>query len=822
MTLKKLKRLVPFLWIALLPLPVTANSPVSLDPKFKKGIEGLETIPEDFDSQLADAIEVDVSILGVELGQHMIRLDKGKIFLESNDLFDRASVRLKEEVRLILKQLLSQGVDPNQAVDCLPLWEQNGLCQRNLPFMMMQLDLNSIRLKLWLPAEAFSYQSQQNDKYLSAPEVSHLSSFFGYRFNFNYADHRDTNYYLELDNATGYGRQHLNSSVFLQKNRRRSDVRVNNVYWQYDKETMYSRVGYFNNANFYSGQNTYSLNYAFNGTGVIGELGSSDNLSLSSQKASLIPIPLFINANSVVNVYKDGRLISVQNFSAGNHLLQTESFPSGIYPIRIEITEAGQVVQTKTAMINKPSSLSKLHDNNQNYRVWLGIVAKNQKTAIKAPYLGGSFASAINKTTIMNFGGYGVNNLAVAEWDTEIYLPLNTQITQTVALDSGANYGYNLQLSNSYFRYFSMSAWYNTNSKSQNAYSPFKSRYNRIGLSPYLNLEPIKLGSISGTYSYSFHTKRDNLNASYFHTLYQRHNWYVNASISYSRSFQGEGEKQNNYAFMLNVSYRFGSGNTLSDYLRYSPSDKQISNGLSLRPNVENQHIKYVNANVDYRKNYASGMLSTNLTSSYLQGDLATSVVSQDHHENYSASGSLYGGISLTPQSVALHNEHRSKSGVIIHLDTEDKKHKMAAQINGVSYPIYKGDNFIALPHYKQYKVSLSDHQDESQLLKYSDKHEFVSLYPGSVYYLSRAAFAVVEVVGQVVDNKGNPIRGAKISSYGDIATYSDESGFFVTSVSKVKPALTIATKAEKCAYDLNANEITSAQPGYWVGAFTC
>lgn len=822
MRLKGLKQLLSLCWIGLLPLPIGAASAVSLDDKFKKGIEGLETIPEDFASQLSDAIEVEVSILGVELGQHMIRLDKGKIFLESNGLFDNARVRLKDGALLILNQLFAQGVDSNQVIDCSPVWEQSGLCQHSLPFMMTQLDLNSMRLKLWLPVEAFSYQSQQNDKYLSAPEVSHLSSFFSYRFNFNYADHKDTNYYLELDNVTGFGRNHLNSSIFLQQNRQSSDIRVNNVYWQYDKERIYSRLGYFNNANFYSGQATYSLNYAFNGKGIITELGSSDNLSLSSQKSSLIPIQLFINANSVVNVYKDSRLISVQNFSAGNHLLQTESFPSGIYPVRIEITQAGQVVQTETAMINKPSSLSKLHDNNKNYRVWLGVVAKDQDSAIKAPYLGGSFATAINKTTIMNFGGYGVNNLAVSEWDTEVYLPLNTQITQTVAIDSGADYGYNLQLSNTYFRYFSMSAWYNTNSKSDNVYSPFKSRYNRVGLSPYLNLESIKLGSISGTYSYSFHTNKDNLNASYFHTLYQRHNWYVNASISYDRSLQGDGEKQNNYAFMLNISYTFGSGNTLSDYLRYSPSDKQIYNGLSFRPNLDNEHIRYINANVDYRKDYVNGMLSTSLTSSYLQGDLATSVVSQNNHENYSASGSLYGGISLTPQSVALHNDHRGKSGVIIHMDTEDKKHKMAAQINGVSYPVYKGNNFIALPHYKQYKVSLSDHQDEAQLLHYSDKREFVSLYPGSIYYMVRAAFPVVEIVGQVIDGKGNPIRGAKLFSYGDMATYSDESGFFVTSVSKVKPALTIATKIERCTYDLNENEIIKAQPGYWVGAFTC
>ncbi|WP_116963587.1 TcfC E-set like domain-containing protein [Fastidiosibacter lacustris] len=819
---KKLKKLLPLLWMNLLCMPIEAISSIATDPKLKPGVEGLESIPEDFIPQLSDAIEVEVSLLGIELGQHIISLRGSKVFLDVVEVFQHSKIELKDNARKILNELFSQGVDPNQIIECLPEWEKNGLCQADVPFFMIQLDLNSMRLKLWLPSEAFNYQSQQSYKYLSAPNVSHISSFLGYRFNFDYADRRDTNYYLELDNVTGFGRNHLNSSVFLQQSRYQKDIRINNVYWQYDQEKLYSRLGYFNNANFYSGQNTYNLNYAFNGKGIIAELGSSDNLSLSSQKASLIPIPLFINANSVVNVYKDGRLISVQNFSAGNHILQTESFPDGIYPIQIEITQGGQVVNTETAMINKPSSLGKLHDNNRNYRLWLGMVAKDQNSAIKAPYLGGNFASVINKQTVMNFGGYGVDNLALGEWDTEVYLPLNTQITQTVALDSRLNYGYNLQLSNMWFNYFSTNVWYNTNSKSDNPYSPFKSRYNRIGISSYLNLSPIKLGSISATYSYSFHNSRDSLSTSYFHNLYYRNNWNVSASVSYNKTFSGNEDKQNNYAFMLNISYTFGNGNTLSDYLRYSPTDKQVSNGLSFRPNLDHPYIRYVNANVDYRKDYVNGLFSTSVKSDYMQGDLSTSVVSQNNQENYGASGSLYGGISLTPQSITAHNDHRSKSGVVIHLDTEDKKHKMSTQINGVRYPIYKGDNFISLPHYKQYSVSLSDHPDEAQLLQYSDKSEFVSLYPGSVYYMTREAFPIIDVIGQIIDSKGNPIAHAKVQNHVETTSYSDESGFFVVSISKTKPTLKITTNDQSCIYNFDATEIKNAQPGYWVGTLKC
>ncbi|WP_440993258.1 TcfC E-set like domain-containing protein [Cysteiniphilum litorale] len=788
------------------------------------GSHGYHTIPDEFRQALSEQFEVNISISGIKLGQFPIAYRDERIFFDIEDILSNKKIHLKAETIAILRQVFSDGLNPHSVMSCSDTLQSQGLCQADQPFLSAHINFEQMTLALFLAQDAFEYSAGQNGVYLSNPSSNTLSSLFGYQFNFNYSDNRNTDYYLELNNITGLGRNHLNSSLYFQQSSSQKKTRVNNVYWQNDQRNLYLRTGYFNNVNFYDGQTGYRLSYGFNGKGILTELGSSDNLAIVNNKPALVPIPLFLDANSTVNVYKDGRLISVQNFAAGNHYLQTESFPSGIYPIDIKITQGSSVIQKQTAIVNKPSTLNKLHGDNTAYRTWLGVVSKDQDSSIKAPYLGGNYALAVTKNAVVNAGGYIANNLVLTEIDSEIYLPFNSQFTPNLAMDSTANYGVSLQLSTPWNSYFTTNLWYNTNSKSDNGYSSFKARSNRTGLSTYLDLQRLYIGSISTTYSYNLRDKSDSISVNLYRTLYNRYGFNVSLSASYNDYFSSSTTATDKgYSLSLNFSYFFGNGSSMNNRMRYQQQNNQVSNNFSFSPKVNSSYLRNVNANVDYHKHYYNAMAGVGLTSEWMEGDLSTSSIGRGSDHDYSATGNLKGNVILGANHLKMHKDKTAKSGVMLNMHMPDDSYQMSAQINGAKYPLKNGQNFIPLRHYKQYEIAVHEHADEARSVYFKDNIERANLYPGSIYQIEKVIFPVVEVIGQLVDHSGKAMPHTRIISGDDqfAKTYTDDMGYFVIKISQTNPKLYALTKDHTKPIQLNQPDIQHAKSGAWIGTLT-
>lgn len=84
-------------------------------------------------------------------------------------------------------------------------------------------------------------------------------------------------------------------------------------------------------------------------------LGSSDVLLADSGSPSLYPVYVTASREGVVEIYRDGRLLSTQAVTPGLQEIDTRRLPGGIYDVELRVVEDGQEVSRESGSIHKPS-----------------------------------------------------------------------------------------------------------------------------------------------------------------------------------------------------------------------------------------------------------------------------------------------------------------------------------------------------------------------------------------------------------------------------------------------------------------------------------
>lgn len=154
---------------------------------------------------------------------------------------------------------------------------------------------------------------------------------------------------------------------------------------------------------------------------------ASSTIFDSSQSAT--PVIAFLPAAGEVHLTRDGRLLSVQNFTMGNHEVDTRGLPYGIYDVEVEVIVNGRVISKRTQRVNKLFSRGRGVGAPLAWQVWGGSFhmdrwSENGKKTrpAKESWLAGASTSGSLSTLSWAATGYGYDNQAVGE--TRLTLPL--------------------------------------------------------------------------------------------------------------------------------------------------------------------------------------------------------------------------------------------------------------------------------------------------------------------------------------------------------------------------------------------------------------
>ncbi len=75
---------------------------------------------------------------------------------------------------------------------------------------------------------------------------------------------------------------------------------------------------------------------ALNSSRIYGvSYGNKSSSQTQDNTLALVPVTVFLPAAGEVHVYRDGKLLSIQNFSMGSYELDTSRLPFGIYNVDI-------------------------------------------------------------------------------------------------------------------------------------------------------------------------------------------------------------------------------------------------------------------------------------------------------------------------------------------------------------------------------------------------------------------------------------------------------------------------------------------------------
>ena len=717
----------------------------------------------------------------------------------------------------------------------------------------LNLDLKSLYMTLVVDESALGTSYIPRAGILGASSSESLSSILNYRFGsyYNqYDDRSNASSYVNLDSVSSLKENHLilNASAYgLGTND--SSMEIYRALYERDVEGYRFAAGMMDA---WSMQSIASINGVNSGKIYGMSYGNISNSALQNSALSLTPITVFLPSAGTVQLYREGRLLSIQNFPLGSHEVDTSSLPTGVYSVEVKTIINGEETNSTIAQVNKSYQRQSSDTEKLNWQVFGG---KLEYTRLNNARLNNSgvnhrgdeqfrrgrdedawlAGAAVNKNyawlagVSLRSSVYGIadfdqsDNTLVTEIDGQVSLSqnFNLNLQTLLATDSTfrniltANYG----LPKGYGNIWGSREITHLGDN----LSLEKRDYYNFGAT--FNLKQIyrKLGLINTNYSNDVQQKNKYFNLEYSQNLmnakyadlgvragiqkntYQNNDFnqtnnedkyiYFDLRMPFAKWFSA-GVSSRNDNVLASVSYR----QNFQDHLVKNVG-LELSKVVKQKEKTSDSNPVAVSGYVGYENKYNAGTLSASTEGS-----------------NYSVNYTSQGAIAFAGRQMVLSN-NTLESGVIINTALKDQG-KMSAIINGQTHQLSGMTNFIPLSPYTEYRIELANDRtsmDSVNIVK--GRSSEVILYPGNVPVLNPEVQQMVTVFGRIHYPSGDVAKNVNINNHIG-KTVTDENGEFSIDVDKRYPVLTlIEDNGALCESELNLKKADSA---IWVGDIHC
>lgn len=678
----------------------------------------------------------------------------------------------------------------------------------------MQLDLLSMLLTIKVSREAFGQAKQQDNRVALTPSVDALTGVhrynMGYSFNNNQqSGHSDSNF-LQLNSTLGLGAHHIamDASLYNLGDPEQSGD-IYRVMYERDLDDRRIAAGMVSTWDLQTLGGVSALS-----TGRI--YGASYGNQAQSRKQtvneSTTQVQVFMPANGEARVYRDGRLIALQNLAIGNQNIDTSAFPNGIYNVTVEVYVDGRLTSTTSQRVTKLGGAQHFTQE-WGWQWWGGMMEGTQENS-DSPLLGMSLARSFN-TIELATTSYAFKDAAVGEarasWQVTEHL--NTQLQSMVSSDQSWRFASGLSLQ----AYENASLWLSQEKLVVgNTLTVSEAELYSAGIT--LNLG----GWIDGLGQLTFNTTHDReMNSERSYVDYSQHLYSGRyGNLSMRASLQSDGGM-------------FNSLDNRSITLDYSiPFDNLFSFGMS--SNEQGQ----TTANLNYQKrmdgviNLASFNASrmvhgSDVHNAALSGTLGfenraiggTMTLGRGHSGDLNGNFIARGALVNTDDALVASSQSNSGSGLLIQTGINSDG-QMLAKVNGQDYPLQGEQSFLALNPYQEYEVELLNSKTSKDSYDINTGKQHYTLFPGNVATLdaSNTIKEMVTVFGIIKAEDGTVLSNARIDNHIG-TTITNDVGEFSLDVDKANPMLSFQQGDKVCEAELNIADQTGA---VWVGEITC
>jgi len=694
----------------------------------------------------------------------------------------------------------------------------------------LQLDFRQLRLQLVVRRQALATVLRPRGEDIGKSSANSLSSTLNYNIGAYSNRMRDggtsTSSYLAINNVTALREHHVVlDSTFYGLGTHNRQVEIYKAMYERDFAGHRFAGGMLDSWNL---QSLGPITAISSGKIYGASWGNQANSTVFDNAHSVTPVIVFLPAAGEVQLRRDGKLLSVQNFAMGNHEVDTRNLPYGIYDVSVETIVNGRVVSKNIQRINKLFSRDRSTGMPLSWQFWGGEMHLASWTPDNGPALPAKNSmltgiSAAGGVQALSWAAssYHYNGVTIGEthfsWPVAEYLSLGMQ--NMVATDRSWSAISNLSVSLP----GGFSSLWLSQEKTTFHEKIRRSSANTHAVGASLNLS--FLWSRLGTLTVNFNDDR------------RHHSHYYTADYSqtlFSGKYGSLGLRAGLQRY--NNGYDYSSASTQ----KYIALDFSLPLGSWFRVGMTNQN-GYTMANLSAQKQFSDGIIRT------VGADLSRAVAG-DAGDNETLSGGVWtkyqtrysagtlnvnsgvdgylnanlsssGSLGWEGKNIAASGSNEGNAGVIFRTDVEDDG-KLTARVNGRPFPLTGKRNYLPLEPYKHYEVEIQNHKDSLDSYDIaSGRKSNITLYPGNVVLISPEVKQMVTVSGRIHAEDGTLITNARINNHIGRAR-TDDHGEFVMDIDKKYPTIDFtAEDNNSCEADL---QVSNARGAVWVGDVIC
>ncbi|WP_312688685.1 CS1-pili formation C-terminal domain-containing protein [Kosakonia sp.] len=556
--------------------------------------------------------------------------------------------------------------------------------------------------------------------------------------------------------------------------------------------------------------------------------GNNANSTVFDSSHSVTPIIAFFPSAGEALLYRDNKLLSIQNFNMGSHEIDTRGLPHGIYDITVEVVVNGKTINKSIQRVNKIFSQNTGAGIATGWQIWGGRIHMNdwypeegnEKKARDTTIIGVSSSGMLSNSRWMATG-YNYNSLSIVE--TNLSLPVDDFLNINLQNMASSDRSWSLISNMSMALPGGFSSIWVSQEKTNigNALRRNRANNRAVGLSLNGNMLWSRLGSLSASYNEDRYHKSHYYLVDYAQPLYNG----VFGSLGLRLGVQR---------------YETGLYSNSSSIQKYVALDFSLPLGNWLRTGMTHQD-GYTAANIAVQKTYDEGIIRnvgadiSHVVSGSAQGHRAFSGGAGVRYESRLSSGTVNvnsgadgyinanltssGSIGWQGKEIVASGSNEGNAGIIIRTDIEDEG-QLSARVNGRAVQLTGSRNYIPLQSYNTYEIEIQNSKNSLDSYDISSgRKSSLTLYPGNVVIIEPTIKQIVTVFGRIHAEDGTSLANAPINNHVGRAQ-TDNNGEFVMDVDKKYPVIDFYYGNNKrCETEL---DISDARGAIWVGDVIC
>lgn len=754
-------------------------------------------LPEDFEQHFFDVpLAVRLELDQQFLGEAMIILgrDDRITLLEFTDTGDSP---VSATTRANWEQLLQQGM-------------ALGGCQQSCPSQLLAVHYSLENSLVSILTENVERMAQLK-QYYDQPNTGSLGLIVNNQLNITGGEDEELGgrFGLEASSSIGNWTQAMN----LQLSRLGgTDTTLyhamHELYTQRELEGDFLRLGYFTPGS--NGLTRQIRSFGANPDTAVGLMyGSSDSLLINNPKPSVYPVYVTAGRQASVEIYRNGLLINTQPVAAGLQTLDTRPLPGGIYEVEVRLIEDGLTTSTTQELIYKPNNWRNA-DERWRYNTFVGRESRLLSNWDEQPTgfitYGAGLNYLLHPRAILGLSARKVREKmqygTSIDWTLGNSLSLYANVYQTQ--DHGT--GMDLQTLYSYgvgsVVFSHNRSWLDTTRTYELLPDGTRLRQRNVfvgqtsNTSLSLNHRVSNKSSINSRLSYS----QGNLEGLGLDVGWTQRGTFLGSDANwrlsvFDRPATASTGDQRNRGIDLSVSVALGApGEQWSASLgtRTARDGSRDNNGSLTYQKSFQDHLLQSVSGTATADTYGVGLSGrASFQNELLYGD--TYVQRSSFNNNLSGGLNLASTVAVGGSRMVLSSQPQGGgAGMIVDVETDlDDITLRADDLSGGSARLRPGRNFVPITAYKSSTLAFDFDGNYPPAATIQPARSNYHLNKGGVEYRKVSVMKTVTVLGRLVDEKGQPLRGHHVINHASRAV-SEVDGFFSMEMTAGAPTLEV------------------------------